>query len=146
MPDPVPAPAPGVLRLVLDAETSAVPLARHWSSEVCTRRGLSADALGVLQLLVTEAVANAVEHGRGPITVEIACPAAADGVAGPVRVTVHDTEPRLPVLRHVGAMATGGRGVALIDQLATGWGVREERGAGKAVWFEVAPGTTWPEV
>jgi anti-sigma regulatory factor (Ser/Thr protein kinase) len=137
-------PGPGALRLVLDAETSAVPLARHWASEVGTHRGLPADALGVLQLLVTEAVANAVEHGRGPITVEITRPDG-PGDPGTLRVRVHDTAARHPVLRHVGAMATGGRGVALIDQLAAGWGVHREPGPGKAVWFDVGPGTTWPE-
>jgi anti-sigma regulatory factor (Ser/Thr protein kinase) len=131
-------PGTATSRLVLDAETSAVPMARHWASEVCARRGLPAEALGVLQLLVTEAVANAVEHGAGPITVELTC------TGGDVRVAVHDTAPARPVLRHVGAMATGGRGVALIDLLAAGWGVRGEPGPGKTVWFDVRPETTWP--
>ena len=48
-----------------------------------------------------------------------------------------------PVLRHVDAMATGGRGVALIDQLATGWGVEEEPEDGKTVWFDVATDAEW---
>lgn len=129
---------PDPRRLVLDAETSAVPLARHWASEVCTERGLPAEALGVLQLLVTEAVANAVEHGTGPITVEI------DSLDGGVHVTVHDTCPDRPVLRHVGAMATGGRGVALIDRLASDWGVHQEPDPGKTVWFDVGADVEWP--
>lgn len=136
MADPIA--GPETLRLVLDAETSAVPLARHWASEACVRRGLPLEALGVLQLLVTEAVANAVEHGAGPITVELTC-------AGEnVHVAVHDTAANRPVLRHVGALATGGRGVALIDRLAAGWGVQDEPDVGKTVWFDVRPETVWP--
>ena len=131
-------PVPEPRRLVLDAETSAVPLARHWASEVCSAQGLPTGALGVLQLLVTEAVANAVEHGSGPITVEV------DAFGQGVHVTVHDTCPDHPVLRHVAAMATGGRGVALIDQLATGWGVADEPEDGKTVWFDVAADAEWP--
>ena len=129
---------PDVRRLVLDAETAAVPLARHWASEVCTERGLPEEALGVLQLLVSEAVANAVEHGTGPITVEI------DALGRGVHVTVHDTSPDHPVLRHVGAMATGGRGVALIDHLASGWGVIRDPDPGKTVWFDVPADAEWP--
>jgi anti-sigma regulatory factor (Ser/Thr protein kinase) len=126
-------PEPASRRLVLLAETSAVPLARHWASEVCAGQGLSSDALGVLQLLVTEAVANAVEHGAGPVTLEI-------GPLGQgVHVTVHDASPDRPVLRHVGAMATGGRGVALIDGLASDWGVVTGADLGKTVWFDVGP-------
>lgn len=135
-------PDPDVRRLVLEAETSAVPLARHWASEVCTEQGLPAEALAVLQLLVTEAVANAVEHGTAPITVEI--DPLAHGADVGVHVTVHDTCPDHPVLRHVGAMATGGRGVALIDRLASGWGVSERTEQGKTVWFDVGPDSEFP--
>jgi anti-sigma regulatory factor (Ser/Thr protein kinase) len=131
----------GPPRLTLDAHISAVPLARHWATEVCLERGLPAGSLGVLQLLVTEAVANSVQHGSGPITVELVCSATS------VHVTVHDTSPAAPVLQHVGNRATGGRGVDLIDRLADHWGSDPDPdAAGKTVWFDVHPDAAWPPV
>jgi len=129
-----------LVRLVLDAEMSSVPLARHWATEACVEQGVPAGSLGVLQLLVTEAVANAVLHGSGPITVELACTPAS------VHVTVHDTSPAVPVLRHVSNRATGGRGVDLIDRLADHWGSEPDHGgaSGKTVWFDVHPDAAWP--
>ena len=121
-----------------------MPCARHWATRVCAARGLAGDALGVLQLLVTEAVANAVEHGAGPVTVELTATLTGEAIEA-VEVTVHDVAAGHPVLRHVGAMATGGRGVALIARLAAGWGVRGGPEGGKTVWFVVRADTTWPE-
>jgi len=53
-----------------------------------------------------------------------------------VRVEVSDDDSRLPVLADVDPDALGGRGLALIDVLATAWGVREED-VGKTVWVEL---------
>ncbi|MBB2902075.1 anti-sigma regulatory factor (Ser/Thr protein kinase) [Kineococcus radiotolerans] len=125
-------------RLELDAHLSSVGTARHWAAGefLRTGRGGDAAALGVLELLVTETVANAVHHGRGPLRLDLT----RDGATGRVRVAVHDGEPRPPVLRTVGPRATGGRGIALVDRLAAAWGTDLEGPAGKTVWFDVAPG------
>jgi PAS domain S-box-containing protein len=56
-----------------------------------------------------------------------------------VWVEVFDTDMRLPRIRSAAETDEGGRGLYLVDQLATRWGSRPTKD-GKAVWFEVAIG------
>ncbi|RSN52457.1 MULTISPECIES: ATP-binding SpoIIE family protein phosphatase [Actinomadura] len=53
-----------------------------------------------------------------------------------VWVEVFDTDMRLPRIRSAGETDEGGRGLYLVDQLATRWGARPTSD-GKAVWFEL---------
>jgi len=53
-----------------------------------------------------------------------------------VWVEVFDNDLRLPRIRSAGETDEGGRGLYLVDQLATRWGSRPTRD-GKAVWFEM---------
>jgi PAS domain S-box-containing protein len=57
--------------------------------------------------------------------------------AAAVWVEVFDTDMRLPRIRSAAETDEGGRGLYLVDQLATRWGSRPTKD-GKAVWFEVA--------
>jgi serine phosphatase RsbU (regulator of sigma subunit)/anti-sigma regulatory factor (Ser/Thr protein kinase) len=56
-----------------------------------------------------------------------------------VWVEVFDPDLRLPRIRTAGETDEGGRGLYLVEQLATRWGSRPTR-EGKAVWFEVPRG------
>ena len=122
-------------RLRVDAQPSAVPAARHWVVDTCTACATCSTDLdiGVLELLTTEVVANAVLHGTGPVSIDLTCR------AGCVRVAVADSSPVQPVVRHVGTGATGGRGMALVEALADRWGSAVAPGSGKTVWFELSP-------
>ncbi len=53
-----------------------------------------------------------------------------------VWVEVFDLDLRLPRIRSAGENDEGGRGLYLVDQLATRWGSRPTQD-GKAVWFEI---------
>jgi hypothetical protein len=53
-----------------------------------------------------------------------------------VRLAVTDTSPVSPRRRAATERSTSGRGMMLIEELATAWGV-ESRGNGKTVWCEV---------
>jgi PAS domain S-box-containing protein len=53
-----------------------------------------------------------------------------------VWVEVFDTDLRLPRIRTAGETDEGGRGLYLVDQIATRWGSRPTKD-GKAVWFEL---------
>jgi anti-sigma regulatory factor (Ser/Thr protein kinase) len=56
--------------------------------------------------------------------------------ADSVWVEVFDSDLRLPRIRSAGETDEGGRGLYLVDQLATRWGSRPTHD-GKAVWFEI---------
>lgn len=119
-------------RRQLPPELSAVGEARHWAGDRC------ADALGedgrqVLELLISEVVANAVLHGRGRVSVAVGCE------PGEVVVAVDDGSPDPPQVKSVGLEATGGRGVALVAALAQEWGWHLHP-PGKRVWFRLTNG------
>lgn len=88
------------------------------------------DALSVVELLASELVSNVVRHVGSPMTVRV-------GRHGPeVRVEVDDESDRPPVLRSPAPDVPGGRGLLLVDTLASdwGWSTRDHR---KTVWFVV---------
>jgi hypothetical protein len=61
--------------------------------------------------------------------------------ASSVWVEVFDPDLRLPRIRTAGETDEGGRGLYLVEQLATRWGSRPTP-EGKAVWFEMPRGAT----
>ena len=85
-------------------------------------------------MLVSELVANAVLHTGTPI--EIVVTAEGNGV----RVEVHDGSPQLPVRKHYSTMSGTGRGLLLVDRMASQWGAERTGGGGKMVWFELDGG------
>ena len=94
---------------------------RTWSCE---------QVVDVAVLLVSELVANSVLHAHTDISLVIR-------LNGEVlRIEVYDRERRAPTRKHYSSMATTGRGLMLVEQLAQDWGVTSERD-GKSVWFEL---------
>jgi hypothetical protein len=90
------------------------------------------------ELLLTELVSNGVIHARSAL--EITLTVALDLL----RVEVRDGS-ALPLLAR-DADEYGGRGVLILDALASRWGVEDHPGAGKTVWFELACATSRPPV
>ena len=86
---------------------------------------------GDLLVCVSEAVTNAVIHARTPFRLVVR------EVGRLLRVEVSDADPTPPVIRHPEPTSPSGRGMLLIDQLSSTWGV-DRRGDGKTVWFEFA--------
>ncbi|MET8541563.1 ATP-binding protein [Kitasatospora sp. NPDC004799] len=89
------------------------------------------------ELLATELVANAVVHsgrpGR-PIWVSF------DVDATRLRIEVHDASALPPMPQRPDRTAGCGRGLLLVDALATKWGhFPSPGGVGKVVWCECAP-------
>jgi anti-sigma regulatory factor (Ser/Thr protein kinase) len=118
---------PQLLRLVPDG--SSVAVARRFVDECLTRWGLT-DQTDDVQLVVDELVTNAIRHSRGPVTLALA--RRLDRVV----VQVQDPSPELPEPEHADLLADGGRGLLLVDQIATDWGTTPTDG-GKRVWAEV---------
>lgn len=84
----------------------------------------------VLALLVSEVLANAMEHGSPPIV------AAVDWDDRRLRVEISDSSADAPVQRRPALSDAGGRGIWLVDHNASAWGVEWTPG-GKSVWFEL---------
>jgi anti-sigma regulatory factor (Ser/Thr protein kinase) len=84
-----------------------------------------ADAL----LVVSELVTNALIHGAPPIRLTMRC------VDGQTVVRVTDTgEPPILGRQPAAADAVSGRGLRLLEVLATDWGV-DTHANGKTFWF-----------
>jgi anti-sigma regulatory factor (Ser/Thr protein kinase) len=81
-------------------------------------------------LVVTELVTNAVRHGRSTVTLAVTVNDER------VLLEVQDESTGVPTVRHPGWQSLGGRGLLLVDAMATSWGVRATP-AGKVVWAEL---------
>ena len=89
------------------------------------------ETLQTVALLVTELVTNAILHARTPLQLTL------ESRPGHVRICVEDGSNEQPTPRHYASDAVTGRGLALVEQLASSWGV-ETTPSGKVVWCEVA--------
>lgn len=84
-----------------------------------------------LLLCLSEVVTNAVLHAGPPILV------LGDLVDATVRVEVSDGSKAAPLQRSPEHSSPTGRGLNLLDSLASAWGV-EITSSGKTVWFEIS--------
>jgi anti-sigma regulatory factor (Ser/Thr protein kinase) len=92
--------------------------------------GLPEEVVEVAALLANELAANAVAHGEGSISLTM------ETDSDCVRVAVTDEGTVLPVIQETSPTAESGRGLSLVDALATRWGV-DPASPGKSVWFEL---------
>ena len=120
----------GEVRLELEARPQSASQARRAVVSLLGRSELES-LVDITVLLTSELVTNAILHARTNVVVTIA-------VDPPtVRVEVSDDAEQYPEMRPPDEEATSGRGMVLVDALATAWGVRPANG-GKCVWFELA--------
>lgn len=112
---------------------SSVPLARRLVRDVLRTWDAPQDRADA-ELLVTELVANVVDHaGVDVLTLELA-------LAGAwLQIGVVDGSAVMPVVRELSHTEERGRGMRLVAAIADRWGAEEHRG-GKRVWFELSPG------
>ncbi len=92
---------------------------------------LSRDAIADLELVVSELVSNAVEHGCGTIRLDVELDGS--GLHGFV-ADEGDGFDHVPSC--AGIDTPRGRGLSIVAALATSWGIRAGR---TQVWFDVAP-------
>jgi anti-sigma regulatory factor (Ser/Thr protein kinase) len=116
--------------LALPLSTESVPTARQFVRDLMIDSDTIAD-LDTASLLVTEIVTNAVLHATAPMTLRV------EISVDVVRIEVRDGSQLPPRVHAFSATAATGRGLRLLESLATRWGVRPEPGGGKVVWFEV---------
>jgi anti-sigma regulatory factor (Ser/Thr protein kinase) len=106
---------------------------RRWARSWMERHPSNADPDSVV-LALTEMVSNSVRHGAGPVDVELS----ADGRS--LLLKVSDRSDDLPrQIRGDHSWSLGGRGVIVVDALASRWGVQYRTDVGKTVWCEFHP-------
>jgi anti-sigma regulatory factor (Ser/Thr protein kinase) len=88
------------------------------------------DLVELVVLLADEVVTNAVVHGRGPIDIAV------DADEKRVKVMVCDRSEIRPRPRQAARDAEGGRGLSIVEAIASRWGVSAME-VGKSVWFEI---------
>jgi anti-sigma regulatory factor (Ser/Thr protein kinase) len=87
------------------------------------------DPTAILDLLVSEIVANAVLHARTSAELSVQL------LPDRLRVAVTDLDPSQPKRRPGDPLTSTGRGIALIEKLSLAWGI-ERTPDGKRIWFE----------
>lgn len=116
-------------RVGLDEGSAAPGLARRFIDDTLNRWDCE-PVLDTVRLLVSELVANAVVHARTDAGVAVVL------LRDALRVEVADGSATRPRPRSPQPHEPTGRGLQLVDRLATAWGVTEG-GEGKVVWFEI---------
>ena len=120
------------VRTMLTQHPTSVGAARRFVRDVLMSRQVPDAVVDTVELLTSEVVTNAIVHGEsGPhLAVTI------DGRV--VRVAVQDRSAAMPVRRLAHVDDVSGRGVVIVEEMASAWGVERERNGSKRVWCEVA--------
>jgi CheY-like chemotaxis protein len=121
--------APADLAIDLDAAMLSVARARVFVEQRCERAGCG-ELVPTATLLVSELVTNAVVHAGSASRCSVR------EAGNSLRVEVADWGPGVVKLREIAPAAVGGRGLHIVDRLASTWGTCAARGA-KVVWFEL---------
>lgn len=110
---------------IADARQQLRDLLHDWADE---------DQIDSAVLMLSEMVTNVLVHTDGDALLT----AEAAGKRGKrrLRVEVTDASDEQPHRRRPGELASSGRGLVLMEVLATAWGV-DPRGEGKSIWFEL---------
>jgi anti-sigma regulatory factor (Ser/Thr protein kinase) len=124
-------------RLSLPLQPGCLADLRMWARSWMTRHPTGADPDSVL-LALTELVTNSSKHGAGPVDVSM------HRERRQLWLSVTDRSDGLPLQPPTGDELEGGRGVALLEVLATSWGVRLRRPTGKTVWCQFTAAARQP--
>ncbi|WP_094102687.1 ATP-binding protein [Streptomyces phaeoluteigriseus] len=123
--------------VALDGDGSCIAEARHRAVDFLARvqaeHGLpvSARAMELTQLVVSELVTNARKYAPGPVLMELRI------VGSLVEVVVWDSDPVLPVARAADAGRVGQHGLEIVLAVAQGFEVQREP-VGKRVTARIA--------
>ncbi len=106
--------------------------ARSFVRDVLAAAGLDGEPLDDVVLGASELATNAIRHAGGIVEVRV------DVDDDRVRVEVDDSASGAVLPRQPGTFDTTGRGLLIVEGLATRWGTAAAGARGKTVWFEVA--------
>ena len=112
---------------------ASIPAARHLVVELL-RTWQTPHDRDDAALLVTELVANVVDHVGGDASFTLEVTSSDDWL----RIAVLDCSAVLPVVQELSHVRPRGRGLLMVQSIATRWGCEAHQG-GKRVWFELGP-------
>jgi anti-sigma regulatory factor (Ser/Thr protein kinase) len=129
---------------VLPREASSAREARAAIESLLVNLDTAADDVEAAVQVVSELVSNVVRHAHSADVIEIAL----DADDGVIRLEVVDNDPRPPLgpvgRDGAGSSEEGGRGLFLVEMLASEWGWDPIRGNGKRVWCTFHPNPVSP--
>ena len=117
---------------VFAAATSSVRDARSFVKQTLASWGV-AQLTDMAILLVSELATNAIVHARTDYAVRVI------RRTGAIRIAVTDASPNVPERRNYAPTSGTGRGIAIVAEASTAWGI-DEGVQGKTVWFELSDG------
>lgn len=117
-------------RLEVPLGSSPDAAARARSALAPMLEDVTDEQAGIVRLLTVELVANGVLHAGGRLHLT------AHRTPTAITVGVVDGAPLVPIRRRRGVLGLSGRGLRLLDDLATAWGTASHR-SGKVVWFRL---------
>jgi len=106
--------------LSVAAELTAIDAARTWAAEHARAAGLGEDAIGDLELAMTEAMSNVVRHGYGEgsgMTIDVEVALEPDRLEVRILDRAPEFIPADVPPRDLDDVAEGGYGLGLIEQL-----------------------------
>jgi anti-sigma regulatory factor (Ser/Thr protein kinase) len=112
------------------SDQRAAGRARRFVVDALRRRGWDEALIDAAGLAVTELATNAILHARSPFTVTLT----ADDRG--VRIEVWDSARVLPRLTPMDPLGEHGRGLCLVEAVASRWGIDPEA-TGKVMWVEL---------
>ena len=129
-PDDVDDGVPTVARKEFSAHPTSWRAAQRFAADVLDRLPLGRQIAETALIVTTELVSNAMVHAGTRIEL---CLSFWEGV---LRIEVHDASSVVPLRCLRGSSLDTGRGLSLVESLATRWGIEPEPG-GKDVWVEI---------
>ena len=117
----------------LPPSAASIPVARRLVRQLLDAWGARQDH-GDAALLLTELVANVVDHVGGSACLTIEATFSEDWL----RIAVVDSSPNRPSLQPLDTGRSRGRGMLMVQTVADRWGCEDHRD-GKRVWFELRP-------
>ena len=122
----------GSQRLLTPPAAGCLAELRHWVRSWMAQNPTDGVDPDRVVLSLTELVTNSIKHGAGPVDVEL------NGDSDHLVLIVSDASEKMPVRPGVSVETESGRGILILESLATRWGVRPDAGGGKTVWCEFA--------
>ncbi|MEU8735345.1 SpoIIE family protein phosphatase [Streptomyces tendae] len=112
----------------LASDIAMVSTARAFAERQLDTWGLGEDVKFVTLLVVSELVTNAVRHATAPVQLRLIRQEA-------LTCEVSDGSSAAPYLQHAMPNDEGGRGLLIVAEIVSRWGVRRD-GQGKTIWTE----------